>query len=209
MTTKRVLLIVALIVLAVGLGLGAQRQIQKRFKQPAFTLFTRVTHLHPQDSNRNSHGDETRYAYSDGSYRVTYKGERGEAREYFFKRGLGFFEVNHHARQLIRNRAMAPDAGGTRQQTAEEMLSDPQFLRTEKVLGLTAYVIRVKDEQTGTPITDMYFAVETGKTPLKTIDYDGNGAPLTIAEPVRIIFGEPDPALIDVPAYQMVEGASK
>ncbi|HEX8851852.1 MAG TPA: hypothetical protein VF754_00115, partial [Pyrinomonadaceae bacterium] len=136
-------------------------------------------------------------------------GERGETQEYFFKRGLGFFEVNHQSQQLIRNQMMSPDAGATRPQTAQEMLADPQFLRTEKVLGLTAYVMRVKDEQTGAPITDMYFAVETGKAPLKTIDYDGKGAPLTIAEPVRIIFGEPEPALIDVPSYQIVEGGPR
>lgn len=208
MNTKRVLLVVV-IVPVLGLGLAAQTRVGKRFKQPAFTLFSRVTHLNAHDSSRKSEGDETRYAYADGSYRVTYKGQRGETREYFFKRGLGFFEVNHQARRLIQNRLMSPDAGATRQQTAEEMLSDPQFLRTENVLGLTAYVMRVRDEQTGTPITDMYFAVETGRTPLKTIDYGRDGTPLTIAEPVRVVFGEPDSSLIDVPGYEIVAGESR
>lgn len=140
---------------------------------------------------------------------MVFKGEPGVTRDYFFKRGLGFFEVDLKQKRLVRNSKMSPDAGGRRPPTAEELRSDPQFLRTEELLGLTAYVMRLADEQTGKPVADLFFAVETGRTPLKTIDYDGSGNPVTADEPIRITFGEPPGSLLKVPDYPIVEGATE
>lgn len=210
MTARKSLLVVALLVFAGMAGTAARSHFQgRRHTQPAFTLISRVTHFNPNNPSQQLHGDETRYAFSDGSYRVVYKGEQGASQEYFFKRGAGFFEVNLKQRQLVRNPKMSPDAGARRPAAAEELLADRQLLRTENVLGLTAYVMRVTDESTGAPTTDLYFAVETGNAPLKTIDYDGKGRVVAIAEPVNIIFGEPAPSLLDAPDYPVVEGESK
>lgn len=191
-------------------GVAARSQLrEKRYSQPAFTLISRVTHTNPNNPGQQLQGEETRYAFSDGSYRVVSRGGAGATQEYFFKHGAGFFEVDLKQKQLVRNGKMSPDAGGRRPPTAEELRSDPQFLRTEEVVGLTAYVMRITDEQTALPITDLYFAVETGRTPIKTIDYGRNGTPVTTVEPVRVIFGEPSRSMLNVPDYPVVERSQK
>ncbi len=209
MTIRKSLIAAVLIATAAVTGLTVRSQFQKRHRQPAVTLITRVTQVNPSDPSQQYHGEETRYAFSDGSFRVNYKGERGESKEYFFKRGLGFFEINHKRKQLVRDPKMSLDAGGRRPWTADELRANPQFVRTENVLGLTAYVLRVTDERTGLPITDLYFAVETGRTPLKTIDYGSNGNPVAVDEPVKVIFGEPSRSLLEAPDYAVVEGGTQ
>jgi len=211
MTKKRILLVLAIAVLAVGVGAATRGQLMRRPTQPTFTLISRVTHFNPSDPSQQLHGEEMRYVFSDGSYRVVFAGEpdtKGVApqREYFFKYGAGFFEVDFKKKQLVRDTRMSPNARGHAPATPESLRSDPQFIRTETLLGMTAYVMRITDEQTGAPTTDLYFAVETGaNTPLKEIDYGRNGIVITTVEPVSIVFGEPQSSLRNGPDYPIVE----
>lgn len=210
MVSKRVVLLIAVMALATVAGVAARSQFrERRHSQPAFTLISRVTHINPDNPGQQLQGEEVRHAFSDGSYHVISKGGAGATQEYFFKHGAGFFEVDTKQKRLVRNPRMSPDAGGHRPPTAEELRSDPQFIRTEEVSGLTAYVMRIADEQTGQPLTDLYFAVETGRTPIKTVDYGRDGAPVTAVEPVRLIFGEPSRSMLNVPDYPTVEGDLK
>jgi len=186
----------------------------RRHTQPAFTLVSRVTHFNPSDPSQQLHGEETCYVFSDGSYRVVFDGEpdaKGVApqREYFFKYGAGFFEVDFKKKQLVRDTRMSPNARGHAPATAEALRSDSQFIRTETLLGMTAYVMRITDEQTGQPTTDLFYAVETGNNPIKTIDYGRNGIVVTIVEPLTIVFGEPHSSLRDTPDYPIVEEKKK
>jgi len=212
---KKVLLVITLMVLAMVVGGVARSKLRAhRYAQPAFTLISRVTHFNPTNAGQQLHGEETRYVFSDGSYRVVFGGEpdaKGVApqREYFFKYGAGFFEVDSKQKQLIRNSKMSPNARGRRPLTAEELRSDPQFIRTETLLGMTAYVMRITDEQTGLPTTDLFYAVETGNTPLKTIDYGRNGIVVTIAEPISVVFGEPNSSQREGPDYPIIDEKKK
>jgi hypothetical protein len=215
MTNKRILLVLVLTVLAVGIGAATRGQLTGRGAQPAFTLISRVTHFSPSDTSQQLHGEETRYVFSDGSYRVVFDGEpdtKGVAphREYFFKYGAGFFEVDFKKKQLVRDARMSQNARGHAPATAEALRSDPQFIRTETLFGMTAYVMRITNEQTGLPTTDLYFAVETGaNNPLKEIDYGRNGRVVTIVEPLSIVFGEPNSSLRNGPDYPVVEDKTK
>jgi len=212
---KKVLLVITLMVLAMVVGGVARSKLRAhRYAQPAFTLISRVTHFNPTNAGQQLHGEETTYVFSDGSYRVVFDGEPdaksvAPRREYFFKYGAGFFEVDSKQKQLIRNSKMSPNARGRRPLTAEELRSDPQFIRTETLLGMTAYVMRITDEQTGLPTTDLFYAVETGNTPLKTIDYGRNGIVVTIGEPISIVFGEPNSSQRDGPDYPIIDEKKK
>ena len=88
-------------------------------------------------------------------------------------------------------------------QTAQRLLANPQFVRTEQVLGLTAYVLRVQDELTGETLSDIYMAVELGSFPLKVIHYE-EGRVNLVDEPLSLEFGEIDPSLVRGPNYPVI-----
>jgi len=76
-------------------------------------------------------------------------------------------------------------------------------VRTEQVLGLTAYVLRIQDELTGETLSDVYMAVELGSFPLKVIHYE-QGTVNVVDEPLSIEFAEVDPSLVRGPNYPVV-----
>ncbi len=197
---KRLVFLVSgmLIMALLGAALGAK--LLKKDVYPAFTLKSMVTHL--VEDGRHIVERNTTYAFSDGSWRTVLTGEEGVANEYFFKAGKGFFVVNHKNKVLKQN-TMASQVASPEPpalQTAEELLSHPQFVRTEKLLGFTAYLIRVKDEQTGLPVSDLYYVVELGTVPVKLVEYD-DGKPMLISEPISVTLGEPPDTLSKLPEY--------
>lgn len=190
MRAKLILLLTISTVVAGGLGFAARSRLHgNNSSHPAFTLTNRVTHINPNDGSRHV-GQEVRYSSSDGSFRVVYRDSEGSFKEYFFRRGVGFFNVRHDSRTLERRPEMSPNARSTPPPTAEELRSHPQFLRIETLLGLTSYVHRIMDTTTGQPVSDVYYTVELGRTPFKRIIYS-NGQPILITEPINIIFAEP------------------
>ena len=216
MNAKRTFLVATLAIVAVGIGAVSRAQWRMhRHAQPAFTVVSRVTQFNPSDPSKQLHAEETHYVFSDGSYRVIFNGEpdaQGIAphREYFFKYGEGFFEVDFKKKQLVKDARMSPNARGQAPATPESLRSDPQFVRTETLLGMTAYVMRITDDQTGQPLTDLFYAVETGgNNPLKEIDYGRNGRIATTVEPLSIAFGEPNASLRNGPDYPIAEEKPK
>jgi hypothetical protein len=204
MKPKMMLWLIAL--LALGAGVNAKLVMKsKTQKHQAFTLYSRVIY---DDASTHYEGNQTRFVWSDGSYRVVYNDDKGGHKEYFFKQGLGFFNVSHAKKELIQDSRISPNAFNSPPETAEDLQKRPQFIRKETVIGLTAYVQRVMDEKTKRPLTDLYFAVELGKMPLKEVIYTNGQAVLTI-EPVKIAWGEPDTTMLVVPNYPIVQKEKK
>jgi TonB family protein len=171
--------------------------------QPAFTLRSRLT-VHREDGEKVVL-DEVRYVSSDGNFRlVTTRADGSATADKVYVRGRGLFLVSHDYKMLRRWREPLPDATDVPPPTAEQLRASPNFLRTETVLGRETYLHRVKDEKTGQPLYDYYFAPELGKTPLKTIEY-GDGKVREVSEPVSVAFGEPEAAQVQPPAYEEVE----
>lgn len=202
MRTRSALWIALIVVFSAEAGFAARTRFSGSVKKhPAFTITSRTTYINPDGSESVAH--ETRYVSSSGNFRTIQTGENGRMREYFFERGRGQFSVKHDDKLLIQNKLVSPNAVDTAPlPTAEQLLSHPQFLRTETLMGYTAYVLRVMDEETGLPSTDIYRTVELGRTPLKVINYSG-GNVQAITEPVSITLGEPDVALLKGPNYPM------
>lgn len=70
---------------------------------------------------------------------------------------------------------------------AKELLSLPQFNRTEQLLGITGYVIRM--EQEGQIVGEIYFAPETDPLPLKDVSFEPDGTQ-HILEATSVEFGK-------------------
>lgn len=196
------LLIFAMVV-AAGIGVAAKMGTNSSSNSsPAFTLHYRVSRIN--SSGGHSPSQEIRYVSSNGDFRVVNTEADGRVREYFFEHGRGHFTVNHISKQLIQNKNVSPDKKISPPMDAKALSSHPQFLRTEEILGFTAYALRSMDEETGLPSADVYYAVELGSTPLKVVIYS-NGSVAYNTEAIGITLGEPDPALVKGPDYPITK----
>lgn len=168
---------------------------------PAFTLQSRIIHINPTNNSQYVE-KKTRYVSANGSWRVVITNEDGKTMQQFFERGRGFFKVDERNKKLKKNNLASTEPAAP--QTAEQLRSSPQFLRTEEVLGFTTYILRVTDQATGKPMTDLYYAVQLGGIPLKVINYD-YGKQTLVDEAVSITFGEPNSSLTKGPDYPVAD----
>jgi hypothetical protein len=201
---KKVFIITFLVVCAAAAGVLTKTSLVSQAgtgrHQSAFTLQSRLTYFNLDDGSQSTQ-EKVRLVSSGGSWKVILKNEAGEHAEYFFERGRGFFNVDHRGRVLRQRREGSPRP--LTALSAEELRAHPQFAGTEEILGLTTYILRVKNEKTGLPETDSYRAVELGGIPLKTVVYD-EGRPVIVDEPVSLRFGEPPAEKLKGPGYPVV-----
>ncbi|HEX8144912.1 MAG TPA: hypothetical protein VF553_20255 [Pyrinomonadaceae bacterium] len=162
-----------------------------------------MTYINPRD-NSEFVSQETRYVSSNGSFRAFRTDLNGHRREYFFELGRGYFSVNHQKGLLFQDRKVSPGGPTGPPLTAEQLSASPQLIRTEKLFGLTAYVLRATEVETGLPSVDIYRTVELGSTPLKVIDYS-DGRVTMITEPISIAWGEPAASLLKGPDYPVAQ----
>lgn len=205
-------LLTLLALLTVALPPATARARQEP-KHPALTLVSRVT-------THSAGGEkqvllETLYVSSDGSTRVISKKEDGSLySDAIHESGRGSFDINHAGRRLRKRHAVPAEASAAPLPTAESLRADPNFLRTEQLLGHTAYVIRTTVGGVGSGAGrapdemsfESYHAPEFGKTPLKVVHYRG-GQVVSVTEPVSVVPGEPDASLFKAPDYEVVAAA--
>jgi hypothetical protein len=181
----------------------------RQAKHFALTLVSRVTVTRPDGSREVT--EVVRYVSSDGSVRrVRKSGDGSVTSDYVFEKGRGGFLIRHDEKKLVKSWMTPPEAIDAPPPTAESILKNPNFLRTETVLGYTAYVVRDLGSGIssggGSPSdalhSELYFAPELGKTPLKEVHYR-DGKVVTVYEPLRVTFGEPDAALMKAPEYEV------
>ncbi len=72
--------------------------------------------------------------------------------------------------------------------TDDTLRANPQFVRTEQLLGLTVYVLRL--EISSEDWSETYHAPETGRTPFKIHNSYHGGKEQYIVEPMSLTFGE-------------------
>ena|SRR2546423_1555228 len=176
---------------------------------PAFTLVSRLTVTRP-DGKKEVY-EETRYVSSNGSVRaISKKADGSVSSDYVYERGRGGFFVKHGDKKLVKTWQTPPEASDAPLPTAESLRADPDFLRTEQVLGYTAYVILKvgsgaggrKDWPAYVPRDEIYYAPELGKTPLKEVHYE-QGKVARVSAPMNVVFGEPDAAVMKAPDYEV------
>lgn len=167
---------------------------------PPYTLVTRYTQY---DANGETVrvSTNTRYQSSSGDWRSVGKVCSGEHAT-LYRRGRGVFNSDSRTSRLIKSMDHAP---GCPIRTGEDLRRDPKFVRTEEVLGFTAYV------WIESPAKDMvvehYYVPELGGgTPFKQVTTYKNG-PKFVQEPVSVTLGEPAASDVTGPDYLVVDQA--
>ncbi|HEX8457595.1 MAG TPA: energy transducer TonB [Pyrinomonadaceae bacterium] len=175
--------------------------------RPAFTLVQRVTVNKPDGTREVS--ETTRYVSSNGSVRAVAKRADGTVTsDYLYESGKGGFYVQQEGKKLVKSYGTPPEASDAPPPTAETLKADPNFARTETVLGHTAYVLRAtlgvvnkdgkKSAKGGALLREDYYAPELGWTSLKVVRYMDDKE-FVVFEPTSVTFGEPDPSWLKAP----------
>ena len=165
-------------------------------KNPAFTLSMRIVN-YDASGNVLSVDSATRYQSSRGDWRYAFTFGNNSL-ETIYLRGRGVYSGDSFSGRLIK---VWDSAAGCPSVTAEELRRDPKFVRTESVLGFTAYVLR---EHIMTYDVETYFVPELKRIPFKRIHVFEDGHKL-VEEPISITTGEPTQTDLAGPDYERIE----
>jgi Gram-negative bacterial TonB protein C-terminal len=165
---------------------------------PPFTLVSRSTEYDEAGDVVYS-STHTHYTSSSGDWRSV-----GKVGDYelatLYRRGKGVYQANSKTERVIK---MSDHAPGCPLRTAAELRSDPKFLRTEVVLGFTAYVL--SSSYSPDTVVESYFVPELGGgTPFKQVTSLKSGWRF-VTEPVSVTLGEPLLSDITGPDYPVIE----
>lgn len=189
--------ILVLLVFVSGLGYADARGQQRR-TYPPFTSVTRHTEYDARGEVINV-STSTRYESSTGDWRVVAK-SGGYEQATLYRRGKGVYQSNSRTNRTVKQSDHAP---GCPLRTAEELRNDPQFRRTEEVLGLIAYVL--VERRIADMTTEHYFVPELGGgTPFKQVTTYTDG-PKFVNEPISLKLGEPAATDVTGPDYFVIE----
>jgi hypothetical protein len=164
---------------------------------PAFTMVTQTSYYDAKGEVL-SHNTSTRYDSASGDWRSV-GSFAGYESATVYRRGKGVYRSESRTGKLIKLSDHAPGCPFT---TAEELLRDPRFKRTEMVLGLKAYVL--SEQFPAGYQMETYFVPELGRIPFKRIYFFDDGRKL-VEEPISIQLGEPAAADLRGPAYPVIE----
>lgn len=177
--SKKILLIVLFGSILATVGVKAM--IGQR--TPRHAPYTIVWQSIVQETNGRTEQEytETRYVSSNGNWRAIREFPGGRQEEAFAEVGRGVFELRPDQQKMhfLSEHAVANF-------DPEKLRQSSQYVRTETVLGMTAYVQRLqRDEVT----LDIYRAPALNGDMIKYVETK-NGAS-TVFEPVSITLGEP------------------
>lgn len=196
---KRVIPLIVPLLLALGFSSVTSAQYISPGK--SLTLFSRTTYWHAD--GRVSRREEAQYFYADGSFRLIHRPTDSHPVDLFYLPGRGRFMVDHANEKLKKD--PRPNSGrecGVR--SAEHFMSSPNFVRKDEAAGMTAYVHRFKDPESGEVLRDAWYAPELGCSALKVVFYQ-KGKIIRVTEPLLLVCGEPDRELLRLPDLPVVE----
>jgi TonB family protein len=170
---------------------------QERPIYPAFTVVFQENKYH-RSGHLLSSLTVTTYHSTNGDWRSTgsfgsYQGGQ------IYRRGQGVYTWDSRIGLLVKESDYAPGCPRT---TAEELLRDPKFIRTESVLGFTTYILR-KEPSAGL-VEDTYRVPELGAFPFKRVSVFMDGSKV-VDQPLSITLGEPSRADLEPPPYPVIE----
>ena len=182
-----------LIILLAGVG---QLRVVGQTSPPllGFTLERRVT---DKDKAGREFLERTELLYvsSSGNWRYEATYSNGQKVETICLVDKGVFFSDYNRKRFVKiGNGCRPSAT-----TSERLEADSKFVRTESVLDRLAYLHR-RDIRY---IEETYFVPELGPFPFKRISYlDGY---TLYEEPVRLLFGEPEPSQLMPLDYSVME----
>jgi hypothetical protein len=192
----RVLCIVLFLtgVVSAAVALTLHKTDTKKRHAKGFTIVTMETHT-PMNGiapSEMGYAITIKYHRSDGTWKQirSYHAANGEV----FKKDVGFgipgtgvFRLDKERRALEFMSSMPP-----KEETSYVQITnghdDSHFVREDIVQGYATYVLRFPETDGG--FTELYYAPEFDNLPIRQVTVSANGVSLT--EPIRIMFGEPD-----------------
>lgn len=142
----------------------------------------------------------TRYDSASGDWRYV-RNVGGFEMATLYRRGRGVYDSDSRTQLILKVTAHAP---GCPLRTAEQLRSDPKFVRTEFILGFEAYFLKQR-------LPGVDFVMETsfvpelgGGTPFKRIYTYDDGRKI-IEQPIGVVLGEPSAADLKGPDYPVIE----
>lgn len=192
--SKRLLLL--LLCCSVLVTIGVKVVMSRRApRQVPYTIVWRVT---TSDANGNAEEEytETRYVSSNGNWRTIKQYPDGQTQEGFAEVGRGVFAISpKHQKMFFLSGHDVSKAD------AESLRRSPNFVRTETILGYTAYVS--KQVRTGTTL-EVYRVPELDGAQVKHLF--NNGSSTVVFEPVSLTPGEPPADKLRHKEYPMDNG---
>lgn len=188
---------VVILVLLSVCSAALARSNQNAQASTGFTLTRRVTE-YDDKGNAFPSLSETLYFSSSGNWRYVGTYANGQVVETIYLCNRGVYFHDHGNNLLLRFGNVGPGRPGPT--TAEALMSNPDFVRTENVLNHLAYLSR---RDLGGVIEETYFTPATGPFPFKRITYYDRFK--RVEEPINLIFGEPDLTEILGENYTVVE----
>jgi len=164
----------------------------------AYTIVTRMTEYDPKGevlavwttTTYHSATGDSRSVGKSGDYEVGTVSRRGK----------GVYQTNSRTNRSIKQMSRVPDCPV---RTADNLRADPNFARTEDILGYTAYVLinRVDKEL----VSELYYVPDLGGgTPVKSISTHKSGARF-VGEVLSITLGEPGQLDLTGPDYLVID----
>ena len=180
------LMIVLALVAGIAVRAVLSRSMQKR------TPYTIVWQITDYDANGKATPvyTETRYVASNGNWRGTRYYTNGRQEDIFAEVGRGVFATKGKKLHYLSGHNPY-----TAELTLEGFQKAPGYVRTENVMGLLTVVQRPANDLDEITM-EGYRALSLNGDFIKIIYY---GPVTTVQEPLSIVLGEPDPALLKVP----------
>ena len=194
-----IIIILAAFAVVARFRYGKERNASMLDQGVGFTLRATGTTYNP-DGSVFGVSNDVRYESSNGTYRHVSVG--AVTREYSHQVGRGFFMVDHKRQLLLKSPIVGPHRNTFIGASPEALRASPKFVRTEQLLGYTAYVLQFKDRDTGVMFEEGWTIPELGTGFVKFIDYDRvSGKLVETFEPISIVVAEPYPADLRLPDY--------
>jgi TonB family protein len=162
-----------------------------------FTLTSRVTEYDDRGNSFPSMSMKLYYS-SSGDWRRVMTYASGEVVETINLLGRGIYFHDHGNNLLLKIANGGPGLMG--QSTVQALMANPNFVRTEDVLGQVAYL---QHKEIAGLKEDIYFTPATGPFPLKHVTYSEGFK--QVEEPVELNFGEPDESELRIADYTVIE----
>ena len=166
---------------------------------PAFTMTIQTTAYDARDQVIST-STATRYDSANGDWRYV-RNVDGFEMATLYRRGRGVFNSDSRTQLILKVTDHAP---GCPLRTAEQLRSDPKFVRTEFILGFEAYFLKQRLPGSDYVMETSFVPELGGGSPFKrTYIYDDGRK--VVEEPIGVVMGEPSVADLHGPDYPVIE----
>jgi hypothetical protein len=161
---------------------------------PAFTMTVRTT-AYDAGGQAISSTLATRFDSGSGDWRYV-RNVAGYEIATLYRRGRGVYY-----QLTLKISAHAP---GCPMRSAEQLLGDPKFIRSENILGFEAYFLRQRFPRSDLVMETSFVPELGGGIPFRRI-YTYDDGRRIVEEPMALVMGEPQAADLNGPDFQVIE----